>query len=175
MLISVNSYRGPCEGNAHKNFRLLGLEFIFSRDFTLLNAFIFLGCARFHVLQSDFAACRKGMNESVTASPQPDNEGTTNIAMTEIKVTDNMSPSAAAKKKCSTTSEDTKLKYIKFCEVLILTSVMVVVIGLSLIPTVFFLLPSQKQVQLKHSSLLISRIIFNFSQTALPTAPAVIV
>ena len=167
MLISVNSYRGLCEGNAHKNFRLLGLEFIFSRDFT----FIFLGCARFHVLQSDFAACRKGMNESVTASPQPDNEGTTNIAMTEIRV----SPPAAAKNKRSTTSEDTKLKYIKFCEVLILTSVMVVVIGLSLIPTVFFLLPSQNQVQLKHSSLLIRRIIFNFSQTALPTAPAVIV
>ena len=144
------------------------IVFIFSRDFTffVVACILILGCASMQVLQSDFAACRKGMNESVTASPQPDNEDTTNIAMTEIKVTDNMSPPASAKNKCSTTSEDTKLKYIKFCEVLILTSVMVIVIGLSLIPTVFFLLPSQNQVQLKQSSLLVSRTIFNFSQAA---------
>jgi hypothetical protein len=93
------------------------------------------------------------MDVPVLASQQPDKKSkrVTLLLQERSRHVTEVSPPAITK--CWTMSEDAKLKYLKYFEVLILISIMLLIIGLVLIPTVIYVLHSQREVCLLYIQL----------------------
>jgi hypothetical protein len=89
------------------------------------------------------------MDAPVLSSQQPDKESKTkSVTLLLQEKTRRHVPEVSPPviTKCCTMSEGAKLKYLKFLEVLILISIVLLVTGLVLIPTVIYVLHSQSQV-----------------------------
>ena len=75
----------------------------------------------------------------------PDLDGESETALATVEKMYEIEPPASAKN--GSWPEDSKLRLLKFCEVLILIPIMLVIVGLLLIPTAFYAPNSQQQVR----------------------------